>query len=64
MASPAERCITKHIRISIRCTSRVCTTDSQHSDPVAPNLLQRDFTAPAPNRKWLTDMKAVWTTEG
>lgn len=42
----------------------VCTTDSQHSDPVAPNLLQRNFTAPAPNRKWLTDITAVWTAEG
>jgi putative transposase len=43
---------------------RVRTTDSRHTDPVAPNLLQRDFTAPAPNRKWLTDITAVWTTEG
>jgi len=43
---------------------RVHTTDSQHSDPVAPNLLQRDFTAPAPNRKWLTDITAIWTAEG
>ncbi len=43
---------------------RVRTTDSQHSDPVAPNLLQRDFTAPAPNRKWLTAITAVWTAEG
>jgi putative transposase len=42
----------------------VCTTDSRHSDPVAPNLLQRDFTAPAPNRKWLTDLTAIWTAEG
>jgi putative transposase len=31
---------------------------------VAPNLLQRDFTAPAPNRKWLTEITAVWTAEG
>jgi transposase InsO family protein len=43
---------------------RVCTTDSSHTNPVAPNLLQRDFTAPAPNRKWLTDITAVWTAEG
>ncbi|GHP00851.1 transposase [Reticulibacter mediterranei] len=43
---------------------RVCTTDSHHNDPVAPNLLQRDFTAPAPNRKWLTDITAIWTAEG
>ena len=42
-------------------------TITTHSDPgaqVAPNLLQRDFTAPAPNRKWLTDITAVWTAEG
>lgn len=43
---------------------RVHTTDSQHGDPVAPNLLQRDFTAPAPNRKWLTDLTAIWTAQG
>lgn len=49
---------------AIQKRRRVCTTDSQHSDPVAPNLLQRDFTAPAPNRKWLTDITAIWTAEG
>jgi len=43
---------------------RVRTTDSQHSDPVAPNLLQRDFTAPARCRTWLTDITTVWTAEG
>jgi len=43
---------------------RLCTTDSRHGDPVAPNLLQRDFTDPAPNRKWLTDITAVGTAEG
>ncbi len=40
------------------------TTDSQHSLPVAPNLLQREFSASAPNTKWLADITAVWTTEG
>ena len=29
------------------------TTDSKHSLPVAPNLLEQDFTADAPNQKWL-----------
>ncbi len=43
---------------------RMKTTDSKHSDPVAPNLLARDFTAPAPNRKWLTDLTAIWTAQG
>ncbi len=49
---------------AIQKQRRVRTTDSHHSDPVAPHLLQRDFTAPAPNRKWLTDIPAVWTAEG
>lgn len=43
---------------------RTVTTDSQHSDPVAPNLLDRDFSAPAPNSKWVTDITGVWTAEG
>ena len=30
---------------------RVVTTDSKHSHPVAPNVLQRDFAATAPNKK-------------
>ena len=32
------------------------TTDSQHSLPVAPNLLCRNFTATAPNQVWLSDI--------
>lgn len=43
---------------------RVRTTDSKHSDPIAPNLLARDFTAPAPNKKWLTDITGIWTAQG
>ncbi len=43
---------------------RVVTTDSKHAHPVAPNLLQRDFTASAPNKKWLADITYVPTDEG
>jgi len=43
---------------------RVKTTDSHHSNPVAPNLLNRDFRAKAPNTKWVTDMTAIETAEG
>ncbi|HEY7417512.1 MAG TPA: IS3 family transposase, partial [Ktedonobacteraceae bacterium] len=43
---------------------RVKTTDSYHSNPVAPNLLNRDFTASSPNSKWVTDMTAIETAEG
>src|SRR4029079_2566749 len=31
------------------------TTDSQHNDPIAANLLDRDFTAAAPNQRWVSD---------
>lgn len=42
----------------------VRTTDSRHALPVAPNLLERDFGASAPNQKWVTDITYVDTDEG
>ena len=32
------------------------TTDSKHSLPVAPDLLEQDFHAEAPNQKWVRDI--------
>ncbi len=43
---------------------RVVTTDSKHGHAVAPNVLGRDFTATAPNQKWLADLTYVPTAEG
>ncbi len=43
---------------------RTRTTDSQHEQPVAPNLLNREFTAMAPNTKWVADITAIWTAQG
>ena len=40
------------------------TTDSNHDNPIAPNRLQRDFTATAPNQKWLGDITYIRTQEG
>jgi transposase InsO family protein len=40
------------------------TTDSKHADPIAPNVLDRKFTAEAPNTAWVTDVTYVWTHEG
>jgi len=40
------------------------TTDSKHSHPVAPNLLERDFDATAPNQKWLADITYIPIREG
>lgn len=52
------------LRSCRRPRRRVCTTDSAHTRPVAPNLLQRDFSASAPNQKWVGDILGVWTEEG
>jgi putative transposase len=32
------------------------TTNSNHSLPVAPNVLAQNFSADAPNRKWVSDI--------
>ncbi len=40
------------------------TTNSNHNLPVAPNLLQQDFEAVAPNQKWVGDITYLWTDEG
>ena len=40
------------------------TTDSHHGFPVAPNLLEQDFSAERPNQKWNADISYVWTGEG
>jgi putative transposase len=40
------------------------TTNSNHNLPVAPNLLDQDFTATAPNQKYVGDITYLWTDEG
>lgn len=40
------------------------TTDSVHEQPVADNLLNREFAAEGPNRKWATDITYIPTDEG
>jgi len=42
----------------------VVTTDSAHSLPIAPDLLQRDFHADGPNLKWTSDITYIDTDEG
>jgi putative transposase len=43
---------------------RVVTTRRDASHPVAPNVLDRDFTATEPNTKWVTDITSVPTAQG
>lgn len=40
------------------------TTNSKHSLPVAPNLLEQDFSAERPDQKWVSDITYIWTDEG
>lgn len=40
------------------------TTDSKHNLPVAPNLLDRNFTSSGPNLAWTSDITYLWTDEG
>jgi transposase InsO family protein len=40
------------------------TTNSKHDLPVAPNLLQQDFAARAPNQKYVSAITYLWTEEG
>ena len=42
----------------------VVTTDSKHNLPIAPNLLQRNFTTMAPNQVWTGDITYIQTDEG
>ena len=40
------------------------TTNSRHDLPVAPNLLEREFSILAPDKLWASDITYVWTREG
>ena len=52
-----ERLMRRHgIRAERPRAYRVCTTDSNHALPVAPNRLDRDFSPRAPNQVWVTDI--------
>ncbi len=48
----------------IRTRKHKATTDSNHNFNTAPNLLDRDFNADAPNQKWAGDITYIWTREG
>jgi putative transposase len=40
------------------------TTDSRHTKRIAPNLLERDFNAPAPNQVLAGDITYIATSDG
>ena len=59
-----ERLMREH-RIRARHKRRFkATTDSRHTLPVAPNVLDRQFRAERPNAAWVADITYVATGEG
>ena len=49
-------CREANIKSTIKYRSHGCTRRASTPQFIAENLLQRDFTATAPNEKWLTDV--------
>jgi len=42
----------------------IVTTDSNHDYPIAPNIVDRNFTVERPNEVWVSDITYIWTHEG
>ncbi|NVN38520.1 IS3 family transposase [Komagataeibacter swingsii] len=48
----------------VRTRRHKVTTDSHRQSDIAANLLDGDFLADGPNRKWAGDISYIWTAEG
>jgi len=68
-----ERCGRKRIARLMRCASlrarpkrrrRPIDEGLRPEHSIAPNVLDRQFTADGPNRKWAADFTYLWTAEG
>ena len=54
-------------KLGLKCKQKKkfkATTDSNHTLPVAENLLEQEFEASAPNEVWVTDITYIPTEEG
>ena len=63
--SRVQRLMQRHgIRARGKRRFRIDTTDSRHGLPIAPNLLNRNFTVAVPNQAWAGDVTYIPTEEG
>ena len=63
-----ERRVGRLMRINgikpVRTRKHKVTTNSNHSLGIVANVLDGNFTADAPNRKWAGDISYIWTAQG
>jgi len=60
-----ERDLLKKAGLSVKPSKKFKrTTDSRHSLPVAPHLLNQRFQVDGPNRIWCGDITCLWTLKG
>lgn len=65
----SERTVSKYMKeLGLRsCVStkfRIATTNSNHTNPIAPNILNQEFNVPTPNSAWVTDITYIPCREG
>lgn len=55
----------KELQLQVKYSKRFkVTTNSNHSYPIAENILNREFNVAEANRVWGTDITYLWTKEG
>jgi len=58
------RGITRALRARARRSRLPADTGERPVNALAATMLDRQFEAPVPNRKWVADFTYIWTAEG
>ena len=55
----------QQLKLKVRYPKRYkAITDSNHSEAISPNRLDRQFNVAKPNQVWTTDITYIWTLQG